>query len=280
MVLRRVYLQNFIFYSLILVLASWLSVIENNFSVLAFWFIPMLTYIVLTTQLNHTRNDSILAKIIHHILFLVKFIMIYLTAGLMQSYPLWIVVLIFASIAIVISMTEYFLLRGKNQVIRYIDLFRLNEQEILHDKDEALKKAKYRNETGLSFITLGFLIGSIHALEVPEFEVVSIVMTVLITSFAIFLYRKLQISNRKTYIRILDHNLMEEKKLKKIYLLAQVLLHLSLLLTIAIKILEGPDSISFLLIIPILINYPLIYLNRKLAKGLLSSEEKEILNID
>jgi hypothetical protein len=239
MVLRRVYLQNFIFYSLILVLATWLRVSENNFSVLAFWFIPMLTYIVLTTQLNHTKNDSILAKIIHHILFLVKFVMIYLTAGFMQTYPLWTVVLIFASIVIVISIVEYFLLRGKNQVIRYIDLFRLNEQEILYDKDEALKKAKYRNETGLSFITLGFLIGSIHALEVPEFEVVSIVMTVLITSFAIFLYRKLQISNRKTYIRILDHDLMEEKKLKKIYLLAQVLLHFSLLLTIAIKIIEG-----------------------------------------
>ncbi|MFW5891591.1 MAG: hypothetical protein ACOCUI_05180 [bacterium] len=127
MVLRRVYLQNFIFYSLILILTTWLSKAENNDSVLAFWFLPLLYYAFLTSQLNHTRNDSMMVKAIHYFLFLIKFIIIYLTAGLMQSEPLWLVFTIFGSIAIVIIMTEYFLLRDKHQVIRYFDLFILKK---------------------------------------------------------------------------------------------------------------------------------------------------------
>ena len=68
--------------------------------------------------------------------------------------------------------------------------------------------------------------------------------------------------------------------MKRIYIIGQVLLHLSLLVTIGIKAIEPPDSITLLMMIPILMNYPIIYLNRLLGKGLLTEEEKEILNID
>lgn len=62
MVLKRVYIQNTLYYLLILLLSSWLVNDENNASVLAFWFLSMIYYIYLTTQLNHTRNDSMILK--------------------------------------------------------------------------------------------------------------------------------------------------------------------------------------------------------------------------
>lgn len=88
MVLRRVYIQNTIFYLLILVLSTLVISDENNLNVLAFWFLPMLYYVFLTTQLNHTRNDLVIIKVIHYILFIVKFSLIYLTLGLLQSISL------------------------------------------------------------------------------------------------------------------------------------------------------------------------------------------------
>ena len=95
MVLKRVYMQNTLYYLLILLLSSWLVNDENNASVLVFWFLPMIYYIYLTTQLNHTRNDSMILKIIHHVLFLVKFAFIYITAGLLQSVSLELALIIF-----------------------------------------------------------------------------------------------------------------------------------------------------------------------------------------
>lgn len=280
MVLRRVYMQNIIFYLLILMLSTWLVNDENNASVLAFWFLPMLYFVFITTQLNHTRNEITILRILHHFLFLIKFALIYLTAGLMQSISLPMTFIIFGTIVTTISIIEYFLLRGKTQVIRYKDLYLNSKEQVMNDIDLAKEMNKYRNETGLSIITLGFLIGSIHYLEIPKFEFHDIFIHGLVAIFAIYLYRKFQISNKKTYNRILEHQLIDEKKLKKIYLLGQILLHLSFLVTVGIKIIEGPDSITLLMIIPILINYPLIYLNRVLAKGLLTEKEKEILNLD
>jgi len=99
-------------------------------------------------------------------------------------------------------------------------------------------------------------------------------------SVAIYLYRRLQIANKKTYNRIQKHKLMDSIRLKNLFIFGQILLHLSFLATIGIKAIEGPDSITLLMMIPILMNYPIIYLNRVLSKGLLTKEEKEILNID
>jgi hypothetical protein len=73
---------------------------------------------------------------------------------------------------------------------------------------------------------------------------------------------------------------MDKLSLKRIYIVGQILLHLSFLATIGIKAIEPPDSITLLMLIPLLMNYPLIHLNRVLAKGLLTEEEKEILNVD
>ena len=280
MVLKRVYIQNTLYYLLILLLSSWLVNDENNASVLAFWFLPMIYYIYLTTQLNHTRNDSMILKIIHHVLFLVKFAFIYITAGLLQSVSLELALIIFGSIVLTISIIEYFLLRGKTQVIRYKDLYLNSMEQVMSDIDEAKEKTKYRNETGLSIFTLGFLIGSIHYLDIPKIEVHDIFINGLVAIVAIYLYRRLQIANKKTYDRIQEHKLMDELRLKRIYIIGQVLLHLSLLVTIGIKAIEPPDSITLLMMIPILMNYPIIYLNRLLGKGLLTEEEKEILNID
>jgi len=280
MVLKRVYMQNTLYYLLILLLSSWLVNDENNATVLAFWFLPMLYYVYLTTQLNHTRNDLMILKIIHHVLFLVKFALIYLTAGLMQSIPLHMALTIIGSIVLTISIIEYFLLRGKTQVIRYKDLYLNSMEQVMSDIDQAKEKTKYRNETGLSIFTLGFLMGSIHYLDIPKIEVHDILMNGLAAIVAIYLYRRLQIAYKKTYERIQEHKLMDSIKLKKLFIFGQILLHLSFLVTIGIKRIEGPDSISLLMMIPILMNYPLIYLNRVLGKGLLTEEEKEILNID
>ncbi|MGE4572735.1 MAG: hypothetical protein AB7E09_08370 [Candidatus Izemoplasmatales bacterium] len=273
-------MQNTLYYLLILLLSSWLINDENNASVLAFWFLPMLYYIYLTTQLNHTRNDSMILKIMHQVLFLVKFALIYLTLGLLQSVSLELALIVFGVIVLTISMTEYFLLRGKTQVIRYKDLWLNSMEQVMTDIDQAKKKTKYRNETGLSIFTLGFLIGSIHSLEIPRNEVHDILINGLVAIVAIYLYRRFQISNKKTFNRILEHQLMSEQKLIKIYVFGQILLHLSFLVTIGIKAVEPEDSITLLMLIPILMNYPLIYLNRVLGKGLLTVGEKEILNID
>ncbi|MDY0143569.1 MAG: hypothetical protein RBR97_16920 [Bacteroidales bacterium] len=273
-------MQNTLYYLLILLLSSWLINDENNASVLAFWFLPMLYYIYLTTQLNHTRNDSMILKIMHHVLFLVKFALIYLTLGLLQSVSLELALIVFGVIVLTISITEYFLLRGKTQVIRYKDLWLNSMEQVMTDIDQAKKKTKYRNETGLSIFTLGFLIGSIHSLEISRIEVHDILINGLVAIVAIYLYRRFQISNKKTFNRILEHQLMSEQKLIKIYVFGQILLHLSFLVTIGIKAVEPEDSITLLMLIPILMNYPLIYLNRVLGKGLLTVGEKEILNID
>jgi hypothetical protein len=280
MVLKRVYMQNTLYYLLILVLSSWLANDENNASVLAFWFLPMIYYIYLTTQLNHTRNDLMILKILHHVLFLVKFALIYVTAGLIQSISLEMALIIFLCVVLTISIIEYFLLRGKTQVIRYKDLWLNSMEQVMTDIDQAKEKTKYRNETGLSIFTLGFLIGSIHYLDIPKIEVHDIFINGLVAIVAIYLYRRLQIAYKKTYDRIQEHKLMDSIRLKNLFVFGQILLHLSFLATIGIKAIEGPDSITLLMIIPILMNYPLIHLNRVLAKGLLSEEEKEILNID
>jgi len=280
MVLKRVYMQNTFYYLLILLLSSWLVNDENNASVLAFWFLPMIYFVYLTTQLNHTRNDLIVLKIIHHVLFLVKFALIYLTAGLVQSISLSVALSILGGIVLMISIIEYFLLRGKTQVIRYKDLYLNSMKQVMSDIDQAKEKTKYRNETGLSIFTLGFLIGSIHYLDVPKIEFYDILINGLVTIVAIYLYRRLQIAYKKTYNRIQEHHLMDGLRLKRIYIVGQILLHLSFLATIGIKAIEGPDSITLLMLLPILMNYPLIHLNRVLGKGLLTKEEKEILNID
>jgi hypothetical protein len=280
MVLKRVYMQNTLYYLLILVLSSWLANDENNASVLAFWFLPMIYYIYLTTQLNHTRNDLMILKILHHVLFLVKFALIYVTAGLMQSISLELALIIFGCVVLTISIIEYFLLRGKTQVARYKDLWLYSKEQVMTDIDQAKEKTIYRNETGLSIFTLGFLIGSIHYLDIPKIEVHDIFINGLVAIVAIYLYRRLQIANKKTYDRIQEHKLMDSIRLKNLFILGQMLLHLSFLATIGIKAIEGPDSITLLMIIPILMNYPLIHLNRVLGKGLLTKEEKEILNID
>jgi hypothetical protein len=280
MVLKRVYIQNTIFYLLILVLSTWLVNDENNASVLAFWFLPMTYYIYLTTQLNHTRNDLVILKILHHVLFLVKFAFIYITAGLLQSVSLELALIIFGCVVLIISVFEYFLLRSKTQVIRYKDLWLHSKEQVMTDIDHAKEKTKYRNETGLSIFTLGFLIGSIHYLDIPKIEVHDIFINGLVAIVAIYLYRRLQIANKKTYDRIQEHKLMYSIRLKNLFVIGQILLHLSFLATIGIKAIEGPDSITLLMIIPILMNYPLIYLNRVLAKGMLTEQEKEILNVN
>ncbi|MGE4572579.1 MAG: hypothetical protein AB7E09_07535 [Candidatus Izemoplasmatales bacterium] len=280
MTLKRVYIQNIFYYLLIVVLSSWLINDENNLSVLAFWFLPLLYYIYLTTQLNHTRNDSLFNKIIHHLLFLLKFVLIYLTAGLMQSFSFQITLVIFGSIILSISIIEYFLLRGKTQVIRYKDLFLNSKYQVMTDIDKAREKVKYSNETGLSIFTLAFLLGSIHYLEIPKIEFYDILINGFVAILAIYLYRRLQIAYKKTYARIQEHKLMDSIKLKRLFILGQILLHFSFILTIGIKVVEGPNSITLLMIFPILMNYPLLYLNRVLAKGLLTDHEKEILNID
>lgn len=172
------------------------------------------------------------------------------------------------------------MLRGKNQVIRYKDLYLNSMKQVMTDSEKAKEMTKYRNETGLSFITLGFLIGSIHYLDIPKFEISDILINALVAILSIYLYRRFQLANKKTFIRILEHQLMTEQRLKRIYIYGQIFLHLSFLATIGIKAIEGPDSITLLMIIPILMNYPLIHLNRVLGKGLLTKEEKEILNID
>ena len=280
MVLKRVFMQNTLYYLLILLLSSWLINDENNASVLAFWFLPMFYYIYLTTQLNHTRNDSMVYKIIHHVLFLFKFALIYLTAGLMQSVSLELTLIIFGSVVLTITVIEYYLLRGKTQVIRYKDLYLNSMEQVMTDIDQAKEKTKYRNETGLSIFTLGFLIGSIHYLDIPKMEVHDILMNGLAAIVSIYLYRRLQIAYKKAYDRIKEHKLMDSIRLKNLFIFGQIFLHLSFLATIGIKAIEPPDSITLLMIIPILMNYPLIHLNRVLAKGLLTEEEIEILNID
>jgi hypothetical protein len=219
-------------------------------------------------------------KIMHYVLFLVKFSLIYLTAGLMQSISLRLALTILGSVVLTISIIEYFLLRGKTQVIRYKDLYLNSLEQVETDIDQAKEKTKYRNETGSSIFTLGFLIGSIHYLDIPKIEVHDIFINGLVAIVAIYLYRRLQIANKKTYDRIQDHKLMDSIKLKNLFILGQILLHLSFLATIGIKAIEGPDSITLLMIIPISMNYPLIYLNRVLGKGSLTEEEKEILNVD
>lgn len=280
MVLKRVYMQNTLYYLLILLLSSWLVNDENNASVLAFWFLPMIYFVYLTTQLNHTRNDLMILKIIHHVLFLVKFALIYLTVGLMQSIALPMALSILGSIVLTISIIEYFLLRGKTQVIRYKDLYLNSMEQVMSDIDEAKEKTKYRNETGLSIFTLGFLIGSIHYLDIPKLEIHDIFINGFVAIVAIYLYRRLQIAYKKTYDRIQEHKLMDSIRLKNLFIFGQILLHLSFLVTIVIKMIEGPDTISLLMLIPILMNYPLIYLSRVLGKGVLTEEEKEMLNID
>jgi hypothetical protein len=157
MVLKRVYMQNTLYYLLILVLSSWLANDENNASVLTFWFLPMIYYIYLTLQLNHTRNDLMILKIIHHILFLVKFGLIYLTAGLMQSISIRMALTILGSVVVTISIIEYFLLRGKTQVIQYIDLWLNSKEQVINDIDKAREQTKYRNETGLSIFYVRIL---------------------------------------------------------------------------------------------------------------------------
>ncbi|BCR36512.1 hypothetical protein [Mariniplasma anaerobium] len=280
MVLKRVYMQNLIFYVLILLLSTWVIKDENNISVLAYWFLPMLYYVFLTTQLNHTRKDSAIIKVLHYIVFILKFALTYITLGLLQSVSLTIALLILGSIVLTISTVEYFLLSGKTQVIRYKDLYLNSMDQVMSDIDLAKEKNKYRNETGLSIFTLGFLIGSIHYLEVPKLEFHDIFINGLVAILAIYLYRRFQVSNKKTFVRIVKHQLMDGLRLKRIYIIGQILLHLSFLATIGIKAIEPPDSITLLMIIPILMNYPLIYLNRVLVKGVLTEQEKEILNVD
>jgi hypothetical protein len=273
-------MQNTLYYLLILVLSTWVIKDENNGTVLAFWFLPMLYYIFLTTQLNHTRNDLMMIKVIHYILFIVKFALIYLTLGLLQSLSLEIALFIFIIIILAISIIEYFLLRRKTQVIRYKDLYLNSMEQVMSDTDQAKETAKYRNETGLSIFTLGFMIGCIHYLEIPKLEFHDIFINGLVAILAIYLYRRFQVSNKKTFARIVEHQLMDKLSLKRIYIVGQILLHLSFLATIGIKAIEPPDSITLLMLIPLLMNYPLIHLNRVLAKGLLTEEEKEILNVD
>ena len=280
MVLKRVYMQNLIFYVLILLLSTWVIKDENNISVLTFWFLPLLYYVFLTTQLNHTRKGSTIIKVLHYIIFMLKFALIYVTLGLLQSVSLILALSILGSIVLTISIVEYFLLRGKTQVIRYKDLYLNSMDQVMSDIHLAKEKTKYRNETGLSIFTLGFLIGSIHYLEVPKLEFHDIFINGLVAILAIYLYRRFQVSNKKTFVRIVEHELMDELRLKRIYIIGQILLHLSFLATIGIKAIEPPDSITLLMIIPVLMNYPLIYLNRVLGKGLLTEQEKEILNVD
>jgi hypothetical protein len=153
-------------------------------------------------------------------------------------------------------------------------------KQVMRDPEEAKETTKYKNETGLSFVTLGFLIGSIHYLEIPKFEFSDILINALVALLSIYLYRRFQLSNKKTFVRILKHQLMTEQRLKRIYIFGQILLHLSFLATIGIKTIEGPNTITLLMLLPILMNYPLIYLNRVLAKGILTEQEKEILNVD
>jgi len=279
-VLKRVYMQNLIFYVLILLLSTWVIKDENNISVLTFWFLPLLYYVFLTTQLNHTRKGSTIIKVLHYIIFMLKFALIYVTLGLLQSVSLILALSILGSIVLTISIVEYFLLRGKTQVIRYKDLYLNSMDQVMSDIHLAKEKTKYRNETGLSIFTLGFLIGSIHYLEVPKLEFHDIFINGLVAILAIYLYRRFQVSNKKTFVRIVEHELMDELRLKRIYIIGQILLHLSFLATIGIKAIEPPDSITLLMIIPVLMNYPLIYLNRVLGKGLLTEQEKEILNVD
>jgi hypothetical protein len=280
MVLKRVYMQNTLYYLLIFFLSFWAVSNENNISVLAFWFLPMLYYIFLTTQLNHTRKDQTAIKVLHYILFIMKFALTYITLGLLQTITLPLFFIAFIGTVILISTVEYFLLRGKNQVIRYKDLYFNSMKQVMRDPEEAKETTKYKNETGLSFVTLGFLIGSIHYLEIPKFEFSDILINALVALLSIYLYRRFQLSNKKTFVRILKHQLMTEQRLKRIYIFGQILLHLSFLATIGIKTIEGPNTITLLMLLPILMNYPLIYLNRVLAKGILTEQEKEILNVD
>ena len=107
-----------------------------------------------------------------------------------------------------------------------------------------------------------------------KFEFSDILINALVALLSIYLYRRFQLSNKKTFVRILKHQLMTEKRLKRIYIFGQILLHLSFLATIGIKTIEGPNTITLLMLLPILMNYPLIYLNRVLAKGMLTEQEK------
>ncbi|QWB95798.1 hypothetical protein KHQ89_07710 [Mycoplasmatota bacterium] len=147
-----------------------------------------------------------------------KFALTYITLGLLQTITLPLFFIAFIGTVILISIVEYFLLRGKNQVIRYKDLYLNSMKQVMRDPEEAKETTKYRNETGLSFVTLGFLIGSIHYLEIPKFEFFDILINASVALLSIYLYRRFQLSNKKTFVRILKHQLMTEQRLKRIYI--------------------------------------------------------------
>lgn len=280
MVVKRVYIQNIIFYSMLLFLALWHYKFPNNASVLALWFLPLLYLVFLSIQLSHTRHDSLTIKIVHHIIFIAKFVLIYLTVGLLEFQPLSLALSVFGAVIIVISIVEYFLLKNKKQLANYKGLIHYTMSQVKSDPSAVKDKTKYQNETNLSIFSLAFMLGGIHALDIPEMEIRSIFFSLAILLFVAFLYRKLQIALTKTHDRLLEHKLLDKSALKKRYILAQIMLHLSMLVTIGVRIIDGPNSVSFLIIIPILMNIPLIQLNRILARSLLTDEERELMNID
>lgn len=280
MVLKRVYMQNAVFYALVFFLALWQAKIPNNASVLALWFLPLLYLVFLSIQLNHTRNDSLTVKIIHHVLFIAKFITVYLLAGLLEFQTLTISLLVYIGIILVISCTEFLLLKGKTQVSDIKGLVQYTMSKVTSDPEEVRANTKYQNETNLSIVSLAFMLGGVHALDIPSLDVRSILFNTAVLLLVIYLYRRLQIANKKTYHRILEHQLMNQKKLKRDTVISQILLHLSIIATIGIRIIEGPDTITFLLFIPILMNLMLIKLNRVLAQANLTEEEKKLMNID
>lgn len=51
-------------------------------------------------------------------------------------------------------------------------------------------KIKYRDETSLSIVTLGFLVGNIHFLEVSKLEFHDVFINGLVAILAIYLYRR------------------------------------------------------------------------------------------
>ena len=89
-------------------------------------------------------------------------------------------------------------------------------EQVINDADKAREQTKYRNETGLSIFTLGFLIGTIHYLDIPKIEVHDILINELAAIIAIYLYRRLQIAYKKTYHRVQEHSLMDELRSKRI----------------------------------------------------------------
>lgn len=280
MVLKRVYLQNIVFYAMVFFLAMWHAKTPNNASVLALWFLPQLYLIFLSTQLNHTRHNSFTIKIIHHMVFIVKFVFIYATAGLLEFQSISITLIVFSSVIIILSLIEFILLRGKTQVSKYKELIQYTMHQVETNPEEVAEKTKYQNETNFSFISLAFMLGGIHALDIPTLDLRDILFNFAVLLLTAYLYRRLQIANKKIHNRIIEHGLLEIKQLQKKYVFAQIMLHLSMLATIGVRIIDGPNSISFLMIIPILMNLPLIQLNRLLVRSNLTDEEKELMNID